>query len=362
MQFRFVDDQDWMNYQDDDVDAPKNDEAMTAFCNYSEPFNCECRAFGRLQEAGWEALAVKCYGYILLDEEHERALTEQCGRLGVAKIRFDGSLSYSGPNRSRFPGKDGRAPPIRGIVKEFGVTNAPLRVKHVRKLLRDVIRFQQLGVIRIDPAHRQLVNGKLCDLSTALTVPHFLLNPELIPHLTPNWIPAIEFEAFQFTMADYWDIGEMVVEWNSDVDEGEVVGKKISFFVFSDQGQAYTEGYRAKYSLRNTRARTCTYALVDPRRYNWKSSAAGPGTPATKAPEGKTSGQTTNGSIYGTREEVISKPRRRRLQAKPPRWYLDTNSKKAKDLKDSISFCTSIGWEYKDGYIFPRPTWRALCH
>lgn len=357
MQFRFISDDEWMTYGRDDLNAQNNDEAMTGICNYSEPFNCECRAFGRLQEAGWEALAVKCYGYVLLDEEHERALTEQCGRLGVQEIEFTSTLSSSGFWRSRFPGKDGRAPPIRGIVKEFGVTNEPLRVKHVRKLLRDVIRFQQLGVVNIDAAHRQLANGKISDLSTAFTVPHFLLNPELNPHITPNWIPAMEFEAFQFTMYDYWHIDEMVAEWNWDVDEGEVVGKKFAFFVFSHQGRAYKEGYRAKYNLRNTRARTHVYSLVDPRQYDWKNSAAGPGTPATKAPEGKTPGQTTNASINRAHEEVISKPRRRRLQAKPPRWYLDLDpdSWKAKHLTEVGSFSTSISWEYRDGHIFPRP-------
>lgn len=33
------------------------------------PFNCEARAYGRLQETGKEDIAWKCYGYIALDEE-----------------------------------------------------------------------------------------------------------------------------------------------------------------------------------------------------------------------------------------------------------------------------------------------------
>lgn len=45
-------------------------EAMGAFYNYMDPFNCEYRAFGRLQEADREELALKCFGYLLLDEEH----------------------------------------------------------------------------------------------------------------------------------------------------------------------------------------------------------------------------------------------------------------------------------------------------
>lgn len=52
---------------------------MTVFYNYSEPFSAECRAYGRLREAGWEELAVRCLGYVLLDEEHERVLKERFG-------------------------------------------------------------------------------------------------------------------------------------------------------------------------------------------------------------------------------------------------------------------------------------------
>lgn len=35
--------------------------AMGAFYKYMDPFNCECRAFGRSQEAGCEELAIKCF-------------------------------------------------------------------------------------------------------------------------------------------------------------------------------------------------------------------------------------------------------------------------------------------------------------
>ena len=40
----------------------KDRKVMTAFYNYSEPFSCKCRAFGRLQETSHENLAVDCFG------------------------------------------------------------------------------------------------------------------------------------------------------------------------------------------------------------------------------------------------------------------------------------------------------------
>lgn len=80
---------------------------MSAFYNYSEPFSCECRAFGRLQEACQEELATRCFGYLLLDEEHERTMMNQFSHL---KLDFNGNGDYPGLEnmRSRFPGKDGR--------------------------------------------------------------------------------------------------------------------------------------------------------------------------------------------------------------------------------------------------------------
>lgn len=95
---------------------------MTPFYNYSEPFSCECRAFGRLQEAGHENLAVDCFGYVLLDEDHERALHTQFPDKffnGNPDNPHDDGADEETNMRTRFLGRDGRKPPLRGIVKEF---------------------------------------------------------------------------------------------------------------------------------------------------------------------------------------------------------------------------------------------------
>lgn len=36
--------------------------------DYFDPFNCECRVYGRLREEGREDLAVRAYGYLLLSK------------------------------------------------------------------------------------------------------------------------------------------------------------------------------------------------------------------------------------------------------------------------------------------------------
>ncbi|KAG6040296.1 hypothetical protein E4U41_000981 [Claviceps citrina] len=213
--FRFLFLEDWFSptrgFRDDR-------EAITAFANYSEPFYCECRAFGRLQETGYEELATRCFGYLLLDEKHEQAMMNQFSDL---KLEFNGNIDCAGCDdlRAEFPGKGGRLPPIRGIVKEFGYSNEALgtfRTPDARRILRDIIRLQQLGIFRSDPAARQLIGGKLCDFSTALTVPHYVATPELNPHLTPESISALEYETFNFCMDDYYCFDEMITIWNEE--------------------------------------------------------------------------------------------------------------------------------------------------
>lgn len=135
---------------------------MTAFYNYQEPFSAECRAFGRLHETGHEELAVKCFGYVLLDEEHERAIMDQCE---LNYWSFNGDDEFAGRvdeimnPRRRFLGENDRAPPLRCIVKAFGNAIADDEEENsqeatARRLLKDIIKLQKLGIMQIDVAIR----------------------------------------------------------------------------------------------------------------------------------------------------------------------------------------------------------------
>ncbi|OAP60928.1 hypothetical protein AYL99_05930 [Fonsecaea erecta] len=341
--FRFPYDEDWLGPEAHT--KPDDLEAMSAFYNYSEPFSCECRAFGRLQEDGYEELAVKCLGYLLLDEEHERTMMNRFSHL---KLEFNGNCEIPGLEdmRGRFLGRDGRHPPIRCIVKEFGQAEEPLRNKDMKRILRDIIRLHQLGIIDVDMAHRQLIGGKLGDFSTAVTVPHFMVTPELNPRLTPEWISAMEFETFQFSINDFWDFDSTVQFWNF---QHENPKDHISV-------HAFPSGYgcRIKYDLRPTPSRERVYTFVDPRLYDWKTSvAASAEASGTGGVSEQSRGQQTKGRSCDRRKGAVTKTRRR-LDAKPPRWYYDCDSKVTAKLKRSIMFSTSLEWEFKDGLIFPR--------
>lgn len=278
---------------------------MSALYNYAEPFSCECRAFGRIQEAGLENLAIRCFGYLLLDEEHERTMMNQFSHL---ELEFNGNMDEPGLEevRSRFPGKDGRDPPIRGIVKEFGQCAEGLTAPLARKLLKDIKSLQGLGIINMDVAHRQVVSGRLSDFSTAITVRHFVTSPELNPNLNPDEISAMEFETFQLSSNDYWAFDAMVRKWNWENK------RKITVYAFPGG-----DGCQIKYNLRSKRptlpSRWRFYTFVDPR-------------------EG----------------QGVSKKR------KPARWYYECDDMAARRLNRKGGFSAFHEWEFKDGYIYPR--------
>ncbi|KAL7929522.1 kinetochore Sim4 complex subunit FTA2 domain-containing protein [Trichoderma chlorosporum] len=312
--FRFNYDHNWVGPAEDT--DPNDRELMSAFYNYSEPFSSECRAFGRLQEAGCEALAVRCFGYVLLDEDHERALDERFG------LSFDGDIDYNGGDemRTRFLGKDGRAPPIRGIVKQFGRVEEiededKVRPAFFRKMLGDIGRLQKLGIMHLDVATRQLVDGRFSDFSTAITVPHFLTTPELNPGLTPDMRSAMEFQTFAWAMADYLEFDELMYSWNMDYAD-----QKGSISVRAFPGGM---GCKHHYQLRSKAAQECVFTFVDPRQYDWKRPGA--------------------------------KNKNRRVRAR--RWFYDCrgDSRLAAKLKSRQPLdVLLVDWDYSDGFIFPR--------
>ncbi|OTB03976.1 hypothetical protein M426DRAFT_262659 [Hypoxylon sp. CI-4A] len=312
--FRFLDDDEWSSTSiHDDV------HVISAFANYAEPFNCECRAYGRLQETGNEKLTVQCFGYLLLDERHERIMMDQFQNLRLER-NFCGSIhSPQGfdPLRSRFLGRNA---PIRGLVKEFGQPDQDLTTPGAKKILQNIISLQQLGIFNLDVAHRQIINGRISDFSSAVTIPHFKTSPELNPNLSPDQISGMEFETFYLCFQDYRYFDNMIKEFNEEERQKK---KKIHVSAFPSRPTR-------RYRLRGTQSRIDSgrqqpvmvskdvarfYTHVDPRKL-----------------------------------EVLSK------KQKPTRWNHDIhhdNRGRARMLLNTyhvVEFWTH--WEYKDGHMF----------
>jgi hypothetical protein len=345
--FRFVYHDDYMGQKDDEI--CDNFEVMSAFYHYSEPFNAECRAFGRLKEADYEELAVPCYGYVLLDEEHERSMMAQFSSL---ELEWNGNGDALGLEdvRARFPGRDGGPPPIRGIVKAFGPSEAPIRARDASRVRRDLILLQQLGIFSIDIAHRQLIDWKIVDFSLAVTTPHFLTNPELNPRLTPAEIEAMELETFKLCINDYWEFDDMIRTWNSHHRESR--RDQVSIFAFPEG-----LGCRTQRNLRSTPARKRAYTFVDPRRIDWREFKT---TAASPAVMGRNLKPNRQGPLRGRRSQVarisqgVQRRRRLRLTTRPPRWYYRGSQANEEHLATTTSMSYFLTWVYKDGLRFPR--------
>ncbi|EPE07863.1 hypothetical protein F503_00585 [Ophiostoma piceae UAMH 11346] len=323
--FRFVYDHDW--YGPGQLDKNEDRGKLTLFAQYSEPFSSECRAFGRLLEAGHPDLATACYGYVLLDEAHERALADRFA------LEFDGNIDLAGVwnMRGRYLGeRSGKPPPIRGILKALGtpgpIEDPPnLTVPSARRILRDTIKFHQLGIICLDVRRDQLIDGKLCDFSTAITVPHFLTNPDLNPQLTDRQKARMLRETFILTIGDYWDYEDVLVEALENPRQTSKL-YKVPVFPGGIRGIFTGEPRLApdpRYQLRSTSAHPdSVYTLVDPRRYNGK-------------------GQITT---TGTNLKTKSRPQRQRipLSPRPKRWYFDCSPEEATKLNATRQVHTTL--------------------
>lgn len=317
-------------------------------CHYSEPFNAECRAFGRLQETGREALAVKCYGYVLLDEHHERVLMDRFNDTydedTDTNIHFNGDGDVDSRDdvdfRSLFPTMDGRKPPLRGIVKALGEgfsEERGLSRTTARKLLGNTIKLQQLGIFNIDMHLGQLIDDNIVDFSTAITIPHFLTNPELNPRLNAGELASMEEELFKVAIRDYWRFDAMISEWNDCCDW------------YQQQGLSPQLHPEVDYSkMPNRKRRLAVTAFPVPRRCpgHFFSSNPNQACRATwwthvdlRAQKRINKAPVRNGIL-----------KRRNLPARPPRWYC------GKNIGEGLGggwHTWKLGWDVREGLLFP---------
>ncbi len=343
VQFRFIYDQDWC--YDGQIDGDPDRDLLRALYPYSEPFSAECRAFARIIASGHEEVAARCFGYLLLDEEHERVMMDRFSHLS---LDFNGNGTEPGlvDQRSRFPGRDGRPPPLRGIVKAFGRVDEPLRTTGVKRLLRDVIQMQQLGIVRIDVAHAQLVDGKIADFSTAITTPHFITTPEIDPCLTPERKAAMEYMTFQLSVGDFWYFNAMVNEWNKEQKDRK---DRISVYAIPRGG-----GCRVPYNLRSRPSRERLYSLANPTLYDWRTSdTVGVGTGVTEAARRRKSRLTANDLTQENSRGAIPETHRR-VDTRPPRWYYECDAGVIAKMSCGPPPWERLIWGFKDGTVFLR--------
>ncbi|KEY68579.1 hypothetical protein S7711_05765 [Stachybotrys chartarum IBT 7711] len=389
--------------------TPEEAQTMQAFYNAFDPFMCECRAFGRLKEAGLDGqLALKCFGYVLLDEDEERALMEQfhyqvsfLGWTGGGSCTFEFDPSRvvdreplmvrteysSGPIttlRERFR-KNGRLPPITGIVKEYGRLDPDLGVVGHRRILQAIQGLHRVGIFSLDVTQRQIISGRLADFSMAFTTPHVLSEPGLDPNLDPRILPFLEEQVFETCYSDYLMFNLMLTDPENippTKPRKQLVQHRLSAFPASNSG-SFSWSYGG--SLRSMDrdgdgpdgfSRIWTYA--DPRKFDWRMITAVDGTTPTAKTAAAVARESRAGRKGRSKKKIAGAGRRQDTQTKlsrprtpatesdvPPLdtkvakwlrqrvdpWHFNCSPEKADKIKNDAWPGFKLRWRLKDGVL-----------
>ncbi|KAI7777120.1 hypothetical protein LA080_003965 [Diaporthe eres] len=148
-----------------------------AYEDYYDPFNCECRAYGRLAQENRLDLAVPAHGYLLLTPQQEREVTPMI--TGDLEYEPDDEEPLGTLNGEKTWGRweEHRGQPIRGIVKElvedddFEEAFKTGRVS-ASTMWRDLEDLHALGILGRDIHMGNYMGGRLVDLSRAWTMYH----------------------------------------------------------------------------------------------------------------------------------------------------------------------------------------------
>ena len=142
---------------------------MQLYVDYFDPFNCECRAYGRLGEEKREHLAVKAYGYLLLTPQQETDLSQKVtGESSLLPHANAGKLNgYNFWRRH----EQHRGLSVRAIVKEL-VPREALNPNQAQGMWAGLQALHSLGIFVGDTHGGNYLGGKLADFSRSWTMYH----------------------------------------------------------------------------------------------------------------------------------------------------------------------------------------------
>ncbi|KAH8774678.1 kinetochore Sim4 complex subunit FTA2-domain-containing protein [Diaporthe sp. PMI_573] len=146
--------------------------------DYYEPFNCECRVYGRLRQEGREDVAARAHGYILLSPDQERFITER--HTGNPPLQDEGAgdgRPLNGDEGPWFRWEEHRGYHVRAIVKDLMVDGngnlcGEFRSSQAPQMYEDLETLHSLGILVRDVHMGNYRDGKLVDFSRAFTMYH----------------------------------------------------------------------------------------------------------------------------------------------------------------------------------------------
>lgn len=232
------------------------------------PFGCEARAYGRLREQCLEHVAAQCYGYIMLEQTHQRGLRE--------KDSSDWELDWGYE-----PCHEGM--PLKAIVKEFldpklevGDDQSPganrRRIEIAMKnrkmgsnLVRHLKALHRNGILLRDINIGNILNGLYIDFSRAWTCPH--------PAMTIKQME--NQETLQWYEQGYSDAGQLdklIDVWNKHHDFSQKIWTRAR------RNYKYTRGKLRSHDVpKEDRKRKWDWKVdgwrIMPARFNWKLAA-----------------------------------------------------------------------------------------
>ncbi|KAL2277498.1 hypothetical protein FJTKL_15415 [Diaporthe vaccinii] len=186
----------WVVPQSFDPFGPP-DPTPQDWIDYLDPFNCECRVYGRLKEEHREELAVRAHGYVLLTRDQEKHITD------VLDEYVDWEDHPEPLNRSGlFKRMEAhRREPLRAIVKDYVESSVPWTAPQVPQMYADLEELHKLGILVRVFNQGNYLGGKLVDFSMAWTMYHICIDRALPVSVSVmrSWEPS-RFD----TMVDEW--------------------------------------------------------------------------------------------------------------------------------------------------------------
>ncbi|KAJ0114868.1 hypothetical protein J7T55_004610 [Diaporthe amygdali] len=163
----------WIISREDD---PEGDRPLTPqeYLNYLDPFNNECRVYGRLKQEKREDIAVRAHGYILLTPEQEQRVTEGHGREYVDPETLTSLGNYELDEESMWYRRGcNRHERVRAIIKDFVDESTPdFEKSQIRQMYDDIETLHSLSILIRDMHPGNYLGGKLIDFSRSWTMYH----------------------------------------------------------------------------------------------------------------------------------------------------------------------------------------------
>lgn len=197
------------------------------YTDYLDPFNCECRVYGRLKQEQREDLAIRAHGYVLLTKDQEQRVTEGLNQDYTDWENHPEPLSCDGVF---WRWEIHRHMLLRAIVKDYVEPTDPWTAVQIPQMYADLEDLHKLGILVRDIHRGNYLKGKLLDFSMAWTMYHPCIarinkagikkirsrEPYMFERMVDNWAFYYEEEIEKPEALVNWDAGNNMDDYGFD--------------------------------------------------------------------------------------------------------------------------------------------------